>query len=174
MRSKVCLSELLKSVGIRRGQTVLDFGCGSGTYTIPAARIVGDKGIIYALDKDSKTLNKLIQRAKSTGLNNIEPMHTHGELRIDLTDNSVDVVLLFDVLHLYYFPLADNRRRLLDEVHRISKAEALILVYPKHIESTAKDEIESANFCCVNEYSATLIHNNTEVVEGQILIFTKR
>ena len=174
MRSKVCLSELLRRVGIERGQTVLDFGCGSGTYAIPTARIVGDKGIVYALDKDTKVLNKLIQSAKSAGLNNIEPMHTHGELRIDLDDNSIDAVLLFDVLHLYYFPRADDRRKLLDEVHRISKAEALTLVYPKHIESTAKNEIESANFCFVNGYSATLIHNNTEVVEGQILIFTKR
>jgi ubiquinone/menaquinone biosynthesis C-methylase UbiE len=174
MRSKVCLPEVLKSVGIRKGQTVLDFGCGSGTYTIPTAKIVGGKGIVYALDKDSKVLNKLIQRAKLTGLNHIEPMHTHGELSIDLADNSVDVTLLFDVLHSYYFPSSDDRRRLLDEVRRISKAEALILIYPKHRESTAKDEIESANFCFVNEYSATLIHNNTEVLEGQILIFTKR
>ena len=173
MRSKVCLYELLKRVGIEKDQKVLDFGCGSGTYTIPIARIVGDKGIVYALDKDFKVLNKLIQKAKSTGLNNIEPIHTHGELRINLDDNSIDAVLLFDVLHLYYFPQADNRRKLLNEIHRISKAEALILVYPKHMESTAKDEIESANFFFVDRYSATLIHNNTEVVDGQVLVFTK-
>jgi len=153
---------------------VLDFGCGSGTYAIPAARIVGEKGIVYALDKDSKVLNKLMQRAKSTGLNNIESMHTHGELKINLADNSVDAILLFDVLHSYYFPLADDRRRLLDEVHRISRAGALILVYHKHIESTAKDEIERGNFCLVSEYSTTLIHDNTDVVGGRILIFTKR
>jgi len=33
--------ELLERIGIRRGQTVLDFGCGYGAYTIPVARIVG-------------------------------------------------------------------------------------------------------------------------------------
>jgi len=166
--------EILERAGIEEGQIVLDFGCGSGTYTIPAAKIVGDKGSVYALDKDSNVLNELMQRAKSAGLNNIEPMHTHGELTIDLADNSVDVVLLFDVLHSYYFPLADDRRRLLDEVHRISKAGALISVYPKHIESMVKDEIEGANFCLLSEYSARLIHDNTDVIEGQILIFTKK
>ena len=49
--------QLLKDVGIKAGQVVLDFGCGSGTYTVPAARTVGDKGKVYALDKDSKVLN---------------------------------------------------------------------------------------------------------------------
>jgi cyclopropane fatty-acyl-phospholipid synthase-like methyltransferase len=28
--------EILEKAGIERGKTVLDFGCGSGTYTIPA------------------------------------------------------------------------------------------------------------------------------------------
>ena len=63
--------QLLKDVGIKAGQIVLDFGCGSGTYTVPAARIVGDKGKVYALDKDSEVLNKLMQRAQSVGLNNV-------------------------------------------------------------------------------------------------------
>ena len=38
----------------------VDLGCGSGTYTIPIARIVGDKGIVYVLDKDVRVLDKLI------------------------------------------------------------------------------------------------------------------
>ena len=91
--------QLLKDVGMKVGQIVLDFGCGSGTYTVPAARIVGDKGKVYALDKDSEVLDKLTQRAQSVGLDNIERMDTHGELEIGLADGSIDVVLLFDVLH---------------------------------------------------------------------------
>jgi len=38
-------------MGIKRGQTILDFGCGSGNYANPAALIVGRKGKVYALDK---------------------------------------------------------------------------------------------------------------------------
>ena len=52
--------KILKKAGIERGMTVLDFCCGSGTYTIPAAKIVGEEGKIYALDKDiekGKVLN---------------------------------------------------------------------------------------------------------------------
>ena len=38
--------ELMKRVGIRPGDLVLDFGCGSGCYTIPAANPAG-QGCIY-------------------------------------------------------------------------------------------------------------------------------
>jgi len=36
--------EMLQQMGIRSGQTVLDFGCGLGMYTIPVAKIVGEQG----------------------------------------------------------------------------------------------------------------------------------
>ena len=166
--------ELLENVGVKRGQVVLDFGCGSGTYTIPAARIVADEGKVYALDKDSKALNELMQKAESAGLKNIERIDTSGEPNVNLADNSVDLVLLFDVLHPYYFPQADDRRKVLGEIHRISKAKALILVYPKHMESEARNEMENAKFCLESEYSGTLIHDNKNLEKGKVLIFTKR
>ena len=59
--------EVLKRIGIRRGQTVLDFGCGYGAYTIPVAKIVGEQGRAYALDKDKEALDALIQKARSAG-----------------------------------------------------------------------------------------------------------
>jgi precorrin-6B methylase 2 len=74
----------LKDIGIKEGQNILDFGCGSGTYTIPAAKIVGEQGRVYALDKDKKVLDKLMQKAKLAGLKNIKRMDTSGEPRIDL------------------------------------------------------------------------------------------
>jgi ribosomal protein L11 methylase PrmA len=51
--------KVLKDIGIEEGHVILDFGCGSGSYSIPAAKIVGKKGKIYALDKDEDALNDL-------------------------------------------------------------------------------------------------------------------
>jgi len=96
--------EMLQQIGIRRRHTVLDFGCGSGTYTVPVAKIVGEQGRVHALDKDKETLDELVQKAESAGLKNIKRMETSGKLEINLADESVDVVLLFDVFHSYYFP----------------------------------------------------------------------
>jgi len=41
---------VLKKVGIQSGFYVLDYGCGSGSYLVPLAELVGKSGKIYALD----------------------------------------------------------------------------------------------------------------------------
>ena len=166
--------EVLEKAGIKRGKTVLDFGCGSGTYTIPAAKIVGKEGRVYALDKDKKVLDELMQKAESAGLRNIKRIDTSGELKIPLADESVDIVLLYDVFHSYYFSQVADRRKLLEEVYRVSKRDALISVWPKHMESEAKEEIESANFYLHREYSGTLIHDNEDIEKGKVLNFRKK
>ncbi len=35
---------------VQEGQTFLDYGCGTGSFSIPAARMVGTRGKVYALD----------------------------------------------------------------------------------------------------------------------------
>ena len=49
----------LRKIGIKIGQTVLDFGCRVGHYTIPAAEIVGNSGIVYAIDSEQQALKEL-------------------------------------------------------------------------------------------------------------------
>jgi len=166
--------ELLGGVGIRRGQTVLDFGCGYGAYTIPAAKIVGEQGKVYALDKDKEALDELIQKAESADLKNIERMDTTGELKIELADESVDVVLLFDVFHSFYFPKAEDRKRLLDEIYRILKPSAFLAIslWPDLIEPETEDEIESTDFRLEKEIPETLI-DNKDLEMRKILNFRK-
>jgi len=68
--------EFLKSIGLRRGHKVLDFGCGRGNYTIPAAQVVGNEGRVYALDKNPRSLDELMRRAAARDLDNIVRMDT--------------------------------------------------------------------------------------------------
>jgi ubiquinone/menaquinone biosynthesis C-methylase UbiE len=140
--------DMLKQIGISRGQTVLDFGCGYGAYTIPIAEIVGEQGRVYALDKDKEALDSLMYRGELEGLNNINRMETSGELEIGLTDESVDVVLLSDVFNSFYFPRVVDRRRLLGEIRRVMKLSAFLLisVWPNLVEPEPEDEIKDAGF----------------------------
>ena len=167
--------EVLERIGIRRGQTVLDFGCGYGTYTIPVAKIVGERGRVHALDKDKEALDALMQRGESAGLKNIERTETSGKLEIELTDESVDVVLLFDVFHSFYFPQADDRRRLLGEIRRIMKPSAFlsISVWPNLIEPETEDEIKNADFRLEKEVPETLTDDNKGLETRRILCFRK-
>jgi ubiquinone/menaquinone biosynthesis C-methylase UbiE len=135
--------QALRKIGVKRGHAVLDFGCGKGNYTIPAARLVGEEGRVYALDKDERALDKLMQRGESEGLSNITRIDTSGEVEIRLENESVDVVLLYDIF--WYFPLADKRlTKLLAEVRRVLKHQGLISVYPKayYFMITSVKEVE--------------------------------
>jgi ubiquinone/menaquinone biosynthesis C-methylase UbiE len=166
-------SNVIESVGVKRGQTVLDFGCGSGTYTIPLAGVVGKRGRVLALDKDRYALDNLMRKADSVGLVNITRLDTLGGNRINLADNSVDVVLLFDVFHHYYFSSVAERQDVLREIGRILKSGGILSVYPKHMETEARSEIESAGFSLKKELSVTLIHDKTNLEGGQVLNFKK-
>jgi ubiquinone/menaquinone biosynthesis C-methylase UbiE len=55
---------MLLEIGINEGQSVLDFGCGSGTYSLPAAKLVGKKGRIYSVDVNQGTLDNLSRKAE--------------------------------------------------------------------------------------------------------------
>ena len=158
-------------VGIKAGQTVLDFGCGSGVYTIPLARVVGEQGKVYALDKDRHALDSLMQKAGASGLTNIKRLDTSGGTRIALANDSVDVVFLFDVFHYYYFSSVPERQDLLSEISRLLKPGGCLSVYPKHMETEARAEIEKYGFVIQNDFSITFIHNRIDTIKGQIMNF---
>ena len=166
-------SEVTKSAGVKPGQSVLDFGCGSGVYTIPVAGVVGSRGKVYALDKDGGVLDDLMRRADSAGLANIRRLDTPWGTQIALANDSVDVVLLFDVFHDYYFSSAAERQDLLGEIRRILKLGGVLSVYPKHMETEAKTEIESAGFNLESDLFLTLVHNKTDIERGRIMNFKK-
>jgi len=158
----------------------LDFGCGSGNYAIPAAEIVGAEGTIYALDKNRGPLDELMRKAEAKGFTNIKRMETSGQLKIDLEEESIDVVLLYDVLHHYYFPRARDRGRILQEVHRVLKPNGFVSFYPGDPEvyhsyrelEIIERQIENANFYLESEHSEMLIHESM-LVKGKVLNFRK-
>ena len=165
--------EILRKSGLKEGDVVLDFGCGSGTYSVPAAKIVGEAGKVYALDKSYQALDELRQKATAAGLKNMEMVEASEEGKINLADNSIDAVLLFDVFHRYYFPRKEEREKLLAEIHRVLKPQGSLLVWPKHMELEAQEEIEGADFHLESKYTGTLIHDNVTPEEGQVLKFKK-
>ena len=91
---------------------VAEFGCGYGTFTIPAAKIISGK--IYAIDIEPEMLQQTRQKARDNKLNNVETMLQDLLLEgSGLNDESVDYVMLFNILH------AEEPEKLLKEAYRI-------------------------------------------------------
>lgn len=102
---------LLEEAGIEAGDVVLDFGCGPGRYTIPAARMAGEAGRVYGLDLHPLAIRYTEHAARRAGLGNVVTIQSDGPT--GLPDASVDRVLLYDTLHDVADPatvLAELRR----------------------------------------------------------------
>ena len=120
-------AEALAEAGVRSGDTVLDFGCGPGGFSIAAASLVGKKGKVYALDIQPISARTVTNKAEKRGLANIEPITSGRDT--GLADKSVDVVLLYDIFHFFKDPDA-----ILSELHRVLKDGGVLSASDHHIK----------------------------------------
>lgn len=118
--------EIFPAIGITEGKKVVDFGCGEGTFAIPIAKRLGENGTLFALDVSAEALKKLEISANREGLNNIKTMQIRSEEDIPLPEGSVDIFLLFDVLHLL------DEGKLFPQIRRVLKQDGLVCIYPHH------------------------------------------
>ncbi|MEA3457877.1 MAG: class I SAM-dependent methyltransferase [Candidatus Thermoplasmatota archaeon] len=168
---------------MKKGQKVVDFGCGEGVYSILSGMVVGENGVVYAVDEQQKDLDIMVNKAKGMGLKNIKTV-TKNEFKI-LSNKvkNVDFILLFDVLH--YFT-KDQRKKLYDFFYDLLDVKGKLVVYPKHTknnfplwnlsEISNKDlqkEIEKSQFYLKKFHETTLIHSE-KFEKGNIFIFEKR
>ena len=107
--------KILKTLGLNN-QTgdIAEFGCGYGTFTLPAAKII--KGKVFALDIEPEMIAITKSEATKQGLKNVEAiLRDFIAEGSRLKDASVDYAMLFNILHM------ENPVELLREAHRIVK-----------------------------------------------------
>lgn len=123
-------ARMLREAGLGEGMFLLDFGCGPGRFALPAARIVGRGGRVYALDIHPLALRTVEQRARRSGLVNVETLLSEGV--VPLPDGAVDFVLLYDTLH----DVAD-RPKAVAEIMRVLKAGGVLSYRDHHLGADA-------------------------------------
>jgi len=107
--------------GAKRGDVILDYGCGIGFNTIPAAEIVREDGMVYALDIHPLAIKSVEKKIRRKGLRNVKTILSR--LDTGLSNESVDIVLLYNVL-----PMVRNRPALIKELYRVLKPGGILSV----------------------------------------------
>jgi ubiquinone/menaquinone biosynthesis C-methylase UbiE len=103
----------LARFGFRAGSRVVEIGCGTGYYSVEAARRVGPNGRLICLDVQEEMLAATRRRLMRAGVRNVRFVEASAE-RIPLPSQSVDHVFMITVLG----EIAD-RAGALGEIHRV-------------------------------------------------------
>lgn len=123
--------QTLKECGLTQGMNVLDFGCGAPHYAFPAAKIVGDTGMVYTVDKDVSVIEHIQKRMADENVTNTKPILL-DDRGMSTFQESIQFVMYYDLFHSIGKASKgmDNRllenQKLFHEFHRLLTHEGLL------------------------------------------------
>jgi SAM-dependent methyltransferase len=111
---------------------IVEFGCGYGTFTIPAA--MRTAGLVYAFDIDPEMVAAVRAKAVAAGVSNVRPLLR--DFAVDgtgLPDATADYAMLFNILH------CESPALLLREARRLLRPDGLLgIMHWKYDASTPR------------------------------------
>jgi ubiquinone/menaquinone biosynthesis C-methylase UbiE len=148
-------SDLLEKAGLKLGQTVLEVGCGPGFFTIPAAKMVGDEGLVYAVDINPLAVQRVQEKIERQGVKNVIPLH-RSAADTGLSDRSIDLAFILGTLHF-----SGGVAGIIAEMHRVLKPGGILsFEMRRRAQSDRIVLIEDEGFAYAGR-------------RGKILLFTK-
>ena len=137
---------ILRGSDILTGQKVLEVGCGTGYFTLPASRLIGDKGHLTAMDILQESVYHVSMKVQLAELKNVSVVQGSA-LETGLETESFDTVLMFGEIPAPMLPLD----RLLPEMYRILKAGGTMSVWPPIPLWLPESILKSGLFICTNK-----------------------
>ena len=113
--------KLVHKVGVCRGMTVIDVGCGQGGFTVSLAKIVGKHGKVLSVDISDEYLEDFIENLERWGLKNrvtfvhADAAHLEGVLADEIADMVVSYRFLEELVH------PEDLFKIVKEMVRIAK-----------------------------------------------------
>jgi cyclopropane fatty-acyl-phospholipid synthase-like methyltransferase len=128
----------LDHFGIRPGDTVVDYGCGTGNCLERASILVGADGTVYAADIHPLAVGMAQTRLRKRNLGNVRPVLLHdGEAAIPA--QCADIIYALDMFHMVSEPIG-----FLKGLHALLKPAGKLIIEPGHqpmIEARRKIEV---------------------------------
>jgi len=119
---------LIKRTGIKKGETVLEPGCGSGFFTPVLSKAAGEKGKVIAVDLQEDMIGKLRNKIRKKNLINVETLVSDiGE--INLMTGSIDFIFAYYCYHEF-----ENKLQTAKKFKEVLKDQGNILISEPRFE----------------------------------------
>jgi ubiquinone/menaquinone biosynthesis C-methylase UbiE len=105
----------LRAAGLEPGHKVLEVGCGPGFFTVPAAKMIGQGGTVYALDVNPLAIEKVRHKVERAGVSNVKTVLADAA-QTGLPEGSFDLAFVFGLAH----PIG-GLENILNELYRLLK-----------------------------------------------------
>jgi ubiquinone/menaquinone biosynthesis C-methylase UbiE len=90
--------EVVKSFELKEGEKVLDFGAGSGFWSLPLAKAVGRTGHVFVTDAKNENLAVIKSKSEKVGLDNLSFYKAPYEFDQTPIQTKVDLILLSNII----------------------------------------------------------------------------
>ena len=164
--------KFIEQIGIQTGDVVIDFGCAKGIYSAAIAQVVGEQGLVHAIDNDPDAIDELKKKVVEYKCENIVQVIHADHIPEWIEEETIDFILCYDVLH---YLERDERAQLYQDILPILKsATGVLSIHPKHTvdddfpywnfkDMTTKDvvmEVESYGYQYEEKITSLLFHND--------------
>lgn len=141
-----------RQLGVKKGQTVVDYGCGPARYIRHVSLAVGEKGRVYAVDIHPIAVEKVNKKVRQLGLDNVTAVQAAG-YDSGIPDHTADLVFALDMFHMI-----KKSAPFLRELHRICKPSGQVIIEDGH--QSRKETLEKIT---KSGYWRVLSQNKTHV-----------
>ena len=143
-------NKILNGASDLAGQTVLEIGCGTGFFTIPTAKLIGDNGFLTSIDILQESVDLVSKKVEAAKLNNVNVLK-RNVLKTDFNSGTFDIVILFGVVPAPMVPLD----QILSEINRVLKPKGVLSIWPS-IPGLRKSIHKHGSFSLINKKNRVL------------------
>ena len=116
----------LDPFNIQKGQTVIDYGSGTGRYLPKASELVGEQGLVYAVDIHELAIRAAILLIEKQRLKNVKTILTNGK-SVNIPSHKADIIYALDMFHM-----VKNSQLFLKELKRLAKSDGILYLEDGH------------------------------------------
>lgn len=118
---------IMKRLPVKKGDKVVDVGCGFGFNAYRLLNLVGNNGIVYATDTEQSYIDHLAAVMRANGIENLKTVHTESNALG--VDDKVDCIFMSSLYHIIYtWSREDERSAFLTSVKKQLKPGGYVVI----------------------------------------------